>query len=125
MVTVSGRILLVSLWALVLCQPWPALAAEDNPAPAGQERSLTPEQQAFIQKLQSLNWVKGPATVDVVGNSKLDIPMGNTCASRSAKWRIDWQILAAWKNYAPWVILREEQRRIPLKSNGCRSGEDL
>jgi len=74
---VSGRILLVSLFATVLCQPLLALAAEDVPAaPEGQERSLTPEQQAFIQKLQSLNWVKGPTTVTVVGNSKLDIPEG-------------------------------------------------
>lgn len=76
MAKVSGRILLVSLWAMVLCQPLPTLAADEAPAPQGQERSLTPEQQAVIQKLQSLNWVKGPTTVEVVGNSKLDIPAG-------------------------------------------------
>jgi uncharacterized membrane-anchored protein len=34
----------------------------------------TPEQQAFLQKLRALEWVKGPATVDADGNAKLAIP---------------------------------------------------
>ncbi len=35
---------------------------------------LTPEQKEFATRLQALNWVKGPATVEVEGNAKLAIP---------------------------------------------------
>lgn len=34
----------------------------------------TAEQKAFIEQMRALNWVKGPTTVEVQGNSKLNIP---------------------------------------------------
>ncbi|HEY2399762.1 MAG TPA: hypothetical protein VGI23_05370, partial [Steroidobacteraceae bacterium] len=32
------------------------------------------DQKALIEQMRSLNWVKGPTTVEVQGNSKLTIP---------------------------------------------------
>ncbi len=46
-------------------------AAEGEGAP-----QLTPEQQRYMDKVASLKWVKGPTTVDAVGNAKLVIPEG-------------------------------------------------
>lgn len=40
----------------------------------GSAPALSAEQKAFIEKLRSLNWVKGPATVETDGNAKLAIP---------------------------------------------------
>ena len=37
---------------------------------------MSPEQRAFVEKLEALDWVNGPTTVDVSGNSKLVIPEG-------------------------------------------------
>jgi len=34
----------------------------------------TGEQKAFLEQMRALNWVKGPTTVEVQGNSKLTIP---------------------------------------------------
>jgi len=34
----------------------------------------TAEQKAFLEQMRALNWVKGPTTVEVQGNSKLTIP---------------------------------------------------
>src|SRR3569833_4418840 len=34
----------------------------------------TGEQKAFLDQMRALNWVKGPTTVEVQGNSKLTIP---------------------------------------------------
>jgi uncharacterized membrane-anchored protein len=42
------------------------------------ERTLSPEQQAYQQKLEQLHWVDGPATVATAGNSQLTIPDGFT-----------------------------------------------
>lgn len=43
-------------------------------AALAQAQEPTAEQKAFIEQMRSLNWVKGPTTVDVQGNSKLTIP---------------------------------------------------
>jgi len=52
----------------------PVIAAD---TPAGDSgRELTPEQQAFLDKLNALKWVRGPATVTVDGNSQLVVPAG-------------------------------------------------
>jgi uncharacterized membrane-anchored protein len=45
-----------------------ATAQEDTSGPQ------TPEQKAFVEKMRALDWVKGPTTVSVEGNSKLVIP---------------------------------------------------
>jgi len=46
-------------------------------APArAQEAGQSPEQQAFMKALSQLNWVKGPTSVSLQGNSKLAVPEG-------------------------------------------------
>ncbi len=45
------------------------------PAPA-QEAAQSPEQQAFMKALSQLEWVKGPTSVQLPGNSKLAVPEG-------------------------------------------------
>jgi uncharacterized membrane-anchored protein len=46
-------------------------------APArAQEAGQSPEQQAFMKALSQLNWVKGPTSVQLPGNSKLAVPDG-------------------------------------------------
>jgi uncharacterized membrane-anchored protein len=47
------------------------LAGSSTAAPAQEPNA---EQQALIEQMRSLNWVKGPTTVEVQGNSKLGIP---------------------------------------------------
>jgi uncharacterized membrane-anchored protein len=46
-----------------------ALCAQE--APSDPQKA---EQQAFIEKLRALDWIKGPATVTAEGNAKLTIP---------------------------------------------------
>ncbi|MBS0419279.1 MAG: DUF2167 domain-containing protein [Proteobacteria bacterium] len=56
-----------SIWmsvALLLLGSAPLQAAEDSQA----------ARDAFIEQMRALNWVKGPATVNVEGDSKLVIP---------------------------------------------------
>jgi uncharacterized membrane-anchored protein len=62
-------VLLTALIALVAGSTVPAQA------PASQE-ALTPAQQEFRDKLRALNWVVGPTTVSVAGNSTLKVPEG-------------------------------------------------
>jgi uncharacterized membrane-anchored protein len=46
-------------------------------APAmAQDAEQSPEQQAFMKALAALNWVKGPTSVSLPGNSKLAVPEG-------------------------------------------------
>src|SRR5882724_1218526 len=56
-----------SLWFLALLLSSPAGAGQDTPGP---------EQQQYEAKLRALNWIKGPATAPVPGNSSLAIPEG-------------------------------------------------
>ena len=44
-------------------------------SPAG-ERQMSADEQAYLTRLRSLGWIKGPTTVDVAGNSKLAVPEG-------------------------------------------------
>lgn len=53
--------------ALVLAAPTRAGEAEAEPSAA---------EKAFIEGIKKLDWVKGPATVDVPGESKLTLPEG-------------------------------------------------
>jgi uncharacterized membrane-anchored protein len=52
----------------ILAPGMAAVAQEDTSGPQ------TPEQKAFVEKMRALDWVKGPTTVAVEGNSKLAIP---------------------------------------------------
>lgn len=70
----------VLLLSLAICATAPATFGADAPAAAdaiGPELAeLPPEARAYFEALQKLDWVKGPATVDVAGNSKLVVPEG-------------------------------------------------
>ena len=66
-------------------KPWIGILAalcalSSLPARAQQagDRSMSPEQQSYQQKLEQLEWVHGPTTVATAGNSKLVIPEGFT-----------------------------------------------
>jgi uncharacterized membrane-anchored protein len=48
-------------------------------AASAQAQEPTAEQKAFIEQMRALNWVKGPTTVDLQGNSKLTIPEHYVC----------------------------------------------
>ncbi|HEY4367717.1 MAG TPA: DUF2167 domain-containing protein [Steroidobacteraceae bacterium] len=61
---------------LLFSIPFAALAAEPEAGGASDEAPLTAEQQAYLDKLKALNWVKGPTSVAVAGNSELAIPEG-------------------------------------------------
>jgi uncharacterized membrane-anchored protein len=60
----------------------PAPAAAEGAAPASpadfaaQQRPDNPAEQAFLKSLSALDWVKGPTTVQVAGNSELVVPEG-------------------------------------------------
>ena len=43
---------------------------------AGEAITASPEEQAFMQAMSKLEWVKGPSTVKVAGNSELIVPEG-------------------------------------------------
>ncbi len=67
------------LAALSLNLATPALAQNaDTPddAAAGRQQSTDPRVAQFRRKLQELNWVVGPKSVTVAGNSTLEIPDG-------------------------------------------------
>ena len=40
------------------------------------EQTLSPEQQAYVEKLKALEWQRGPTSVATDGNSKLTVPDG-------------------------------------------------
>ncbi|MFO1505193.1 MAG: DUF2167 domain-containing protein [Steroidobacteraceae bacterium] len=70
--SVAAAVVLVLGGAPLLAQqpaPADAVAAEQEPA-------RTPEQQAYLKAESELNWVKGPSTATVAGNSKLVVPEG-------------------------------------------------
>ncbi|MEJ0099901.1 MAG: DUF2167 domain-containing protein [Pseudomonadota bacterium] len=69
-----SRILLLCLLTLAQALPLRVVAAE-TPS-ASSEPQPSPQQQAFIDALKKLDWVKGPSSVDVPGKSKLQIPEG-------------------------------------------------
>jgi len=72
---------MLALGAAALAQT-PASAAAEGAAPsspaelAAQQRADSPAQQAFLKSLSALEWVKGPTTVQVQGNSELAVPEG-------------------------------------------------
>ncbi len=68
------RTLLLCLLTLAQVMPLRVVAAETPPSSS--EPQPSPEQQAFIDAVKKLDWVKGPASVDVPGKSKLQIPDG-------------------------------------------------
>jgi len=70
----SNALILVALLTFTSIET--SFAAEFGEATAGSEAELSPEQQTYVQKLQALNWIKGPTTVAVGGNSDVDIPEG-------------------------------------------------
>ena len=49
------------------------LAVASVPARAA-DADADADKQAFVDQMRALNWVKGPTTVEVQGNSKLTIP---------------------------------------------------
>ena len=53
---------------------WLALAVLIVLQCCGKAQEPSAEQKAFIEQMRSLNWVKGPTTIEVQGNSKLTIP---------------------------------------------------
>lgn len=61
-----------TLLAALLLTTVPAFAEEA----AAPEEEVSAAEQAYYQALEALNWVKGPTTVDVAGNSQLAIPEG-------------------------------------------------
>jgi len=70
--------------ALLLAAAIPAVAqtpaASEAPATAAQDAPAKPQrsaaEQAYYDRLEALKWVKGPATVEVPGKSKLAVPEG-------------------------------------------------
>jgi uncharacterized membrane-anchored protein len=63
-----------SLIAALLLLPFTFTAAQDSAQPQGEEK--TPAEQAYYKALDSLQWVKGPTTVEVEGKSLLAVPEG-------------------------------------------------
>ena len=68
----SARPLLLSLLVCALGIA-PCLAATDDAAP---DHQVSPDEQAFLDALKNLQWVKGPTTVDIPGKSRLMVPEG-------------------------------------------------
>ena len=75
--------LLALAFSLVLALPQMALA--DEPAEEAGEAQYEPsaEEKAYYEKLRKLNWVTGAKTVDVVGDSKLEVPEGYVFLNRA------------------------------------------
>jgi uncharacterized membrane-anchored protein len=71
---------MLALSATVPAQAAAPAASESSPASpaelANQQRADNPAEQAFLKSLAALNWVKGPTTVQVAGNSELAVPEG-------------------------------------------------
>lgn len=71
---------MLALSAAALAQAPAPAASESSPASpaelANQQRADNPAEQAFLKSLAALNWVKGPTTVQVAGNSELVVPEG-------------------------------------------------
>lgn len=69
---------MLALSATVPAQAAAPAASESSPASpaelANQQRADNPAEQAFLKSLAALNWVKGPTTVQVAGNSELAVP---------------------------------------------------
>ncbi len=68
------RTLLFCLLTLAQVLPLRVVAAEAPPS--SPEAQPSPQQQAFIDAVKKLDWVKGPSSVQVPGKSKLQIPEG-------------------------------------------------
>jgi uncharacterized membrane-anchored protein len=64
----SARALLLVLIAAIQVWTLPARAADEPPP--------SPEQQAYLEAMSKLDWVKGPTTVDAPGHSRLQVPEG-------------------------------------------------
>jgi uncharacterized membrane-anchored protein len=68
----------LALAALLACCAMGAQAQDEAAATgaSGATEAVDPQQQAFLEKLRKLDWVRGPASVSVAGNAKLQIPEG-------------------------------------------------
>ncbi|HXC59599.1 MAG TPA: DUF2167 domain-containing protein [Steroidobacteraceae bacterium] len=72
--------------AVMLALAVPALAqtpavpaagsAQESAVPAQQQRAEDPAEQAYMRQIAALDWVKGPTTVQLAGNSELVVPEG-------------------------------------------------
>lgn len=73
-----------------------AKAAEEG-TDVTEEPAQSPEQKAREARLKALNWIKGPTTVDVAGNSKLTIPEGYVFLDKANTAKFDeiWQNLSS------------------------------
>lgn len=69
----------------------------DSGASRSSEVAENPQLAARIAKLRTLNWIKGPTTVDVAGNSKLAIPEGYVFLDKANTARFDeiWENLSS------------------------------
>ncbi|MEA3180060.1 MAG: hypothetical protein QOI59_3583 [Gammaproteobacteria bacterium] len=63
-----------SIWAAVAVLLVASTAAHSQSTASDPASDPAAERQAFIDKMRALDWVKGPTTVEVEGNSKLVIP---------------------------------------------------
>lgn len=76
-----------------------ATASEEASSAADEaaDADRTPEQKARDAKLRALNWIKGPTTVDVAGNSKLVVPEGYVFLDKANTAKFDeiWQNLSS------------------------------
>jgi uncharacterized membrane-anchored protein len=63
-----------SIWAAVAVLLVASTAAHSQSTTSDPASDPAAERQAFIDKMRALDWVKGPTTVEVEGNSKLVIP---------------------------------------------------
>jgi uncharacterized membrane-anchored protein len=74
----SARRLVVCSAVLALVVGTPLVrAAEVSPMAAeAAQADLPPEARAYYEAIGKLDWVKGPTTVEVAGNSKLTVPAG-------------------------------------------------
>lgn len=82
MTTSSAGTLAISMalaalaFGAALAVPQQVIAAEPADESADPAPEISAEEKAYYEKLRALHWVKGPATVDVMGDSKLVIPEG-------------------------------------------------
>jgi uncharacterized membrane-anchored protein len=73
----NGFPVLAGALVLALFAPeFSSAAAADEVQPGTAQELQSAETQAYLAKLRALKWVTGPTTVEVVGDSRLDVPEG-------------------------------------------------
>jgi len=68
--------LFLALLSLLVASSFAHAAEEQQAEPAADAEQLSPAQIQFREKIKALKWIKGPTTVDVVGDSRLVVPEG-------------------------------------------------